>query len=160
MAWFAAALVVVVGASWGFPPASLGEGPALGERDVARTDPPHLPAVEDLTAFLDGKRWGDSLREIQSRIAAAQGQRTAATMATALKELGYVGLVVDPDAKTALLRLPDGRVRRLHPGEKLPDGRVLAAVTGNSLKLRTAAGAEEVLDLFPPLPAEARIAPE
>lgn len=118
------------------------------ERPLAGT--PRNPPPEDLTAFLDVKRWGISLREINARIAEEEGQRQGGRpgLNPALKALGYVGLVVEADANTVLLTTAEGTVARLEPGDPLPDGRILAAVAGHSITLRAAGGALEVLELF------------
>ena len=113
---------------------------------------PENPALEDLTAFLDVKRWGLSLREVNARIAAEEAQRQGrrSGLNPALKELGYVGLVVEADANTVLLTTTEGTVARLEPGDALLDGRILAAVEGNSITLRAANGGElEVLETVP-----------
>lgn len=101
---------------------------------------------EDLTAFLDTKRWGRSLREIQAEAAAAGvGPRLNPVLAG----MGYVGLIVTEDRSAMLLRLADGTVKRLQIGDRTPDGRVLSSVTDNTLTLRGRDGMEEVLELFP-----------
>ena len=110
------------------------------------------PAAEDLTAFLDVKRWGVSLRDVNDRLAAEEAARLGrgSGLNAALKALGYVGLVAEADANTVLLTTTDGIVARLEPGDTLRDGRVLAEVDGNSITLRAAdGGAVEVLELFP-----------
>ena len=117
--------------------------------DQSLGDATQNPSSEDLTAFLDVKRWGVSLREVNDRLAGEEAGRRSG-LNPALKALGYVGLVVEADANTVLLTTTDGTVARLEPGDTLPDGRVLAEVEGNSITLRAAdGGAVEVLELFP-----------
>ena len=146
--WLVAAVVLALAAfAWLLPiphPSDADSNAGLQLGDAPATPPP-----EDLAAFLDGKRWGTSLREVNERIAREEGQRGSG-LNPALKALGYVGLVVEADADTVLLTTAAGAVARLEPGDALPDGRVLAEVGGNSITLRPADGGEvEVLELFP-----------
>ena len=146
----AAALIVL---AWLIPIPNPEATAAAAERPL--TDAPRNPPPEDLTAFLDVKRWGMSLREINARIAEEEAQRQGRRpgLNPALKALGYVGLVVVADANTVLLTTAEGTVARLEPGDPLPDGRILAAVAGHSITLREAGGsAVEVLELFPRAP--------
>lgn len=147
--WFLAAVLLVAIAAWLVPipdPADTDAG-----ADQSLGDAPQIPTSEDLTAFLDVKRWGVSLREVNDRIAEEEariGRRSG--LNPALKALGYVGLVVEAEANTVLLTTTEGTVARLELGDTLPDGRVLAEVEGNSITLRAADGGEvEVLELFP-----------
>lgn len=147
--WFAAAVLLVAIAAWLVPVSDPAD--TDGGADQSLGDALHYPPSEDLTAFLDVKRWGVSLREVNDRIAeeeARLGRRSG--LNPALKALGYVGLVVEAEANTVLLTTTEGTVARLEPGDTLPDGRVLAQVEGNSITLRAADGDEiEVLELFP-----------
>ena len=149
IAFFATAVVLIALA--GLLPIPNSEATAAAtERRLA--DIPQNPPPEDLTAFLEVKRWGASLREINARIAEEEAQRQGRRpgLNPALKALGYVGLVEEADANTVLLTTLEGTVVRLEPGDPLPDGRILAAVAGHSITLREAgSGAEEVLELFP-----------
>ena len=123
---------------------------AIADRPLGDA-PQNLPP-KDLTAFLDVKRWGISLRDLNARMAEEERQSLEARsgLNPALKALGYVGLVVEADSNTVLLTTTEGTVARLEPGDALPDGRVLAAVQGNGITLRAADGGEvEVLELFP-----------
>ena len=121
--------------------------PDVGTRDRA-TGVDALAAVgeEDLSAFLDTKRWGRSLREIQEE---ARAEVQGAGLNPALVEMGYVGLIVTGDDNAMLLRLPEGGVVRLTFGDRTPDGRTLSAIGDNSLTLKSGDGTEEVLELFP-----------
>ena len=112
-------------------------------------------AEEDLTAFLDTKRWGRSLREIQEeRAATAAAAGAGRGINPILVEMGYVGLIVTKDHSAMLLTLPTGDIARLTLGDQTPDGRTLSSITDNTLTLASSDGAEEVLELFPsPAPA-------
>lgn len=151
---FVAAAAALIVLAWLLPIPSP-EAAAAAQRPLI--DTPKDPTPEDLAAFLDVKRWGLSLREVNARIAEekAQSQGGRAGLNPALKALGYVGLVVEADANTVLLATAEGPVARLEPGDPLPDGRILAAVAGHSITLREAdGGAVEVLELFPRPAAE------
>ena len=153
---FAATAAALIVLAWLLPIPNPEATAAPAERPL--TDIPKNPPSEDLAAFLDVKRWGLSLREINARIAEEEAQRQGRRpdLNPALKALGYVGLVVEADANTVLLTTAEGTVARLEPGDPLPDGRILAAVAGHSITLREAgSGAVEVLELFPRPPAEA-----
>lgn len=109
-------------------------------------------AEEDLTAFLDTRRWGRSLREIHGE----QGANDRANgINPVLAEMGYVGLIVSHDRSAMLLTLPDGEVARLGVGDRTPDGRTLSSITDNTLTLSDANGSAEVLELFPRATLEA-----
>lgn len=103
---------------------------------------------ENLTAFLDTKRWGRSLREIQAERDAAE-RGAEAGINPVLAEMGYVGLIVTAEHTAMLLALPDGTVARHHLGDPTPDGRTLSSLTDNTLTLRSSDGTEEMLELFP-----------
>ena len=104
-------------------------------------------AGEDLTAFLDTKRWGRSLRELQAEARAEARGRGG--LNPVLVEMGYVGLIVTGDDNAMLLQLPAGGVARLVLGDRTPDGRTLAAIADNTLTLKSGDGTEQVLELFP-----------
>ena len=106
-------------------------------------------AGEDLTAFLDTERWGQSLRERLASRAAAENAATGSGLNPVLTEMGYVGLIVTKDDSAMLLTLPEGGVTRHVLGDRTPDGRTLSALTDNTLTLRSSDGTEEVLELFP-----------
>ncbi|MDE0004261.1 MAG: hypothetical protein OXQ29_16350 [Rhodospirillaceae bacterium] len=153
--WFVAALLFPAVLAWLLPVSNPADTNSIADRlpgDAPRKLPP-----EDLAAFLDVKRWGISLREINARIAKEEAQRlgSRSDLNPALKALGYVGLLVEADANTVLLTTTEGMIARLEPGDALPDGRVLAEVQGNSITLRAADGGEvEVLELFPRPPPQ------
>ena len=127
---------------------------AIRDRDTGNDTTTAAIAPEDLTAFLDTKRWGRSLREIQAeRDAAARAETDG--LNPVLVEMGYVGLIVTTDHSAMLLRLPEGDVARLTLGDNTPDGRTLSSITENTLTLTGEDGSEEVLELFPGRPAEA-----
>lgn len=146
----AAALIVL---AWLLPIPTPAAAAAAAESPL--TDTPENPPPEDLTAFLDVKRWGVSLREINDRIDDETARRGRSGLNPALKALGYVGLVVEAEANTVLLTTTEGAIARLEPGDTLPDGRLLVAVQGTSITLRPGGGgALEVLELFPRPPVQ------
>ena len=153
--WFVAAVVALAVLAWLLPISNPADTDSNADRRLG--DAPQNPPPEDLTAFLDVKRWGISLREVNARIAEEEAQLGRKSgLNPALKALGYVGLVVEADSNTVLLTTTEGTVARLEPGDTLPDGRVLADVQGNSITLRAANGGEvEVLELFPRPPTQA-----
>ena len=112
---------------------------------VAQTAP-----EEDLSAFLASRRWGLSLQDIQDA-EAKEADAVGASINPVLAKMGFVGLIVTTDERAVLLRSPDGRVDRVTPGDTLPDGRTLVAVTDNDLTLKAEGVREEVLTLFPPI---------
>ena len=156
LTWFVAAAALVLAVlAWLLPISNPADTDSNADQPLG--DAPKIPPPEDLTAFLDVKRWGISLREVNERIAEEEAQRLGrrSGLNPALKELGYVGLVVEADANTVLLTTTEGTVARLEPGDTLPDGRVLTEVEGNSVSLRAANGGEvEVLELFPRPPTQ------
>ena len=145
---FATLAVALAAAAWLWPVSAPHRN--TGDADLSLGEPPQRPAPEDLTAFLDLKRWGGaSLREANAD-AAARGNQRGPGLNPALKELGYVGLVVEAGTSTVLLTTADGTLARLHPGDALNDGRILVAIAHNSITLRAATATEtEVLELFP-----------
>ncbi|MCY3814656.1 MAG: hypothetical protein OXH15_22990 [Gammaproteobacteria bacterium] len=150
--WVAGAAFALIVLAWVVPVSNPADAANASDRPLS--DAPRTPPREDLTAFLDVNRWGISLREINDRIAQEASQDRRAGLNPALKALGYVGLVVEAAANTVLLTTTEGTVARLEPGHVLPDGRVLAAVEGNSITLRSPeTGAMDVLELFPRPPA-------
>ena len=129
-------------------PVSVHDAAVAQDRTV--DDVPAGTAVpqEDLTAFLDTKRWGRSLREIQAELADAKGV-VAGGINPVLAEMGYVGLIVTEDRYAMLLTLPDGKVARHALGDLTPDGRTVSALTDNTLTLTGSDDTEQVLELFP-----------
>lgn len=135
------------------PEPEKGQGPR-GIPDGIAT---RAPAPQDLRVFLESRRWGDeSLQNLQQRAATAEG---AAAKRQARDAIGLVGLTTLQDRRVSLIRLPDGGIARFLPGDRLPDGRVLKLATETTLTLEgTEDGQTDVLDLFPPIPAELRLA--
>ena len=147
---FVAAVLILAVLAWLVPVSNPADTGAFVDR--SHQGAPQKPPPKDLAVFLDVKRWGISLRDLNARIAEEERQRLdgRSGLNPALKALGYVGLVVEADSNTVLLTTTEGTVARLEPGDALPDGRVLADVQGNSITLRAADGGEvEVLELFP-----------
>ena len=136
-----AALLVPVGAP---PGAVAGAGEGV---DVPLAE----GAPEDLSAFLENRRWGISLQAVRAAEAGAADQEAAVD--PALVEMGYIGLIVTQDARSVLLQLPGGDIARVAQGERVPDGRILAAIADNTLTLKSEDGREEVLALFPRIAA-------
>ena len=116
-------------------------------------------APEDLSAFLDSRRWGASLREILEAEAekARQAAQPKSAINPVLAKMGFVGLIVTRGESAVLLEAPEGGVTRFAPGDTLPDGRTLVSVTDNSLTLKGEDRPEEVLTLFPPVRSESSI---
>ena len=125
--------------------------PAVSRRNFPR------PSPEDLSAFVGSERWGISLEDVLEEAAAADLARRG--LNPALRAMGFLGLIETVDATAVLLADPEidgGGIIQLAPGDSLPDGRVLTAVTDNSITLTgssegaDAEGAhQEVLLLFP-----------
>ena len=116
-------------------------------------------AAEDLSAFLDSRRWGASLREILEAEAerarqAEEAKQPKSAINPALAKMGFVGLIVTRGRSAVLLEAPQGGVARFAAGDALPDGRTLVSVTDNSLTLKGDDLPEEVLTLFPPVRSE------
>ena len=159
LAGFAAAALLVMLLAWLLPVGAQSADRAGAQDAAIDAAPPTVPPAEDLAGFLAGTRWGESLADIDARIA-EESQPDAALTAQRANERGlnYVGLLADDSATAVLFTLRDGRVIRLRPGERLPDGRLVADVAPNTVTLRRpdAPAAEDVLDLFPPLPLPPR----
>ena len=71
--------------------------------------------------------------------------------------MGFVGLITTVERTAMILMLPEGEITRLELGATLPDGRILAAVTENSLTLRDENQQEEKLLLFPQVPTDSTV---
>lgn len=112
-------------------------------------------APEDLSLFLDSRRWGGAtLQEVQRREAEADA---ATAGRRAIDKVGLVGLVSVEDRRVALIRLPDGSVVRFVPGDTLSDGRRVKTPTTGTVTLEgNEEGQTEVLALFPPIPQALR----
>jgi hypothetical protein len=165
------AILVTVLAAFAIPPGVSVADETTDGRGAFASDLPGA-APEDLSAFVASDRWGVSFEELMETIAAEELSRRG--LNPALKRMGFLGLIEAGDAIAVLLASaePDaGGIIQLAPGDTLPDGRVLAAVTDNSITLVSspdgtvpadvdAAGAHrEVLLLFPrgePDPATGR----
>lgn len=148
-----AALAVVVVAALSVPVGLPDERVGGGGGPALMASPPDLLQEEDLSALLASDRWGVSLQEIIDRHAA---ELAAAALAAAdiemtreLAEIGFVGLMLEPEAYAVLLVMPNGKISRLTGGDTLPDGRTLVSVTGNSLTLEGSDGQRDLLPLFP-----------
>lgn len=162
---YAAAAVLAAGLAALALPVGMQEGPAPENRDPLAATSPALAPEEDLSAFIDSRRWGLSLAEADARRAEADAQAAEATrQRTALERIGFVGLTGSAQGRGAnagwkerkvLLVLPDGGLGRFAVGEALPDGRVLAAIADNALTL-AAQDETEVIELFPAPDAERR----
>ena len=107
------------------------------------------PEPEDLGAFLESRRWGVFAEE---KVAEEPPPEEPA-LNPALARMGFVGLIETGDESAVLLESPEGGITRVAPGETLPDGRTLVSVTDNHLTLKGEGVPEEVLTLFPPVPA-------
>ena len=128
------------------PPPATG---AQAEAGAAMLEGVAEAAPEDLTAFLDIRRWGAPAPKPEPAT-----KEPGPTLNPILAEMGYVGLIAVQDELAVLLALPEGEVVRMLPGDTLPDGRILVSATDDDLTLRGDDGRSEVLTLFPPLPAE------
>ena len=96
------------------------------------------------------------MQDVQRRAAAVD---TAPAERRAADKVGLVGLTAMKDRRASLIRLPDGGVVRFVPGDILPDGRGVKAATDKTVTLAgDDDGQAEVLDLFPPVPEELRVA--
>ena len=109
-------------------------------------------APEDLGAFLASRRWGVFEPEVtEPAPAPTPAEPDGPSLEPAFAKLGFVGLIVTGGEHAVLLRLPEGGVARVAPGDVFPDGRVLVSVSDNHLVLRGEGLSEEVLTLFPPV---------
>ena len=98
-------------------------------------------APEDLSAFVASDRWGISLEDVLETVAAEE--RAGRGLNPALRRMGFLGIIETGDYIAVILAGPvldGGGIVQLAPGDTLPDGRVLAAVTDNSITLTSSAG--------------------
>ena len=144
---FAGGAVVAAALAMPVPPLATG-----AHADAAATMPEGATeaAPEDLTAFLDIRRWGAPPPAPKPESVEAP----VSALNPILAEMGFVGLIAVQDERAVLLALPEGEIVRMLPGDTLPDGRILMSVADNSLTLRGENAPPEVLTLFPPLPVE------
>lgn len=128
-----------------------------GRRDIPGGTESPTPAPEDLRFFLESRRWGDeTLKDVQQRVARADA---AAAERRAVDKVGLLGVVIVKDHPASLIQLPDGAIARFVPGDTLPDGRGVKETTDRTVTLEESEdGQTEVLDLFPPIPRELRLA--
>ena len=130
-----AAILATVLAAFAIPPGvSRGDGTTDGPGGFSGELPAAVP--EDLSAFVVGDRWGISLEEVLETVSAEEQARRG--LNPVLRRMGFLGLMEAGDAIAVLLASPepdgDG-ILQLAPGDTLPDGRVLTAVTDNSITL-------------------------
>ena len=137
-------------------PVRVSETVANADPSVVLPDAVVEAAPEDLGAFLAIRRWGAPPEEEKEP---APPEEAAPALNPVLAEMGFVGLIAVQDELAVLLALPEGDIVRMLPGDTLPDGRTLVSVSDNSLTLAGAGQPEEVLTLFPRLPAEAAPVP-
>ena len=151
-----AAITATVLVAFAIPAGISGSNPALdGPRGLAGDL--GSSAAEDLNQFAGSVRWGVSLEEILDTVAAEDRARRG--LNPVLKRMGFLGLVESGDVTAVLLATPEsdgGGIIEVSPGEILPDGRILTAVTDNSITLTSGSEVagdtgdpEEVLLLFP-----------
>lgn len=128
-----------------------------GRRDIPGGTESPTPAPEDLRFFVESRRWGDeTLQDVQQRVARADA---AAAERRAPDKVDLLGVVIVKDRPASLIQLPDGAIARFVPGDTLPDGRGVTGATDRTVTLEeTGDGQTEVLDLFPPIPRELRLA--
>ena len=134
-------------------PVRLPEGATVTDLAKRLPESPVEVAPENLTAFLEIRRWGPPPSEPEP----APVEEAEPVLNPALAEMGFVGLIAVQDERTVLLALPEGDIVRKLPGDALPDGRILVSVADNSLTLQGEGGSAEVLTLFPRLPVEPAI---
>lgn len=145
--------LAVVGAALGlvWPVPSPASGVGSVPEGAAR--PPSGRHEADLERLLATARWGAPPLETPS----ADDGDPQDGLNPELVKLGYIGISAAGDDVAVLLRAADGAITRYLPGDALPDGRILAAVTDNAVTLAPAGAGEdtgvelEVLVLFPRL---------
>ena len=136
-------------------PVPLPDGVAATDAAERLPEAPFEVTSEDLSAFLEIRRWGPPPAAPEPEPVA----EAAPALNPVLAEMGFVGLIAVQDERAVLLALPEGEIVRKLPGETLPDGRILVSVADNSLTLRGEGGPAEELTLFPRLPAAPAPAP-
>ena len=153
-AWRLAAVALLAGgatvaAALAMPVTPPEAGRTAGPGDLL-PESPSEPEPEALGAFLESRRWGVFAEE---KVAGEPPPPEEPTLNPALARMGFVGLIETGDERAVLLESPEGGITRVAPGETLPDGRTLVSVTDNHLTLKGEGVPEEVLTLFPPVPA-------
>ena len=130
-----AAILATVVAAFAIPPGvSTGDAATDGPGGFADNLPAAVP--EDLSAFVSSDRWGISLEDVLEAVAAENLARRG--LNPVLRRMGFLGLIETGDVIAVLLADPEidgGGIVQLAPGDTLPDGRVLTAVTDNSITL-------------------------
>ncbi len=151
-----AAILVTVVAAFAVPPGVSAIDPGVGSGGGFSGG---LPAVvpEDLSDFASSGRWGVSLEDVLGEIEAENLERRG--LNPELRRMGFLGFIETVNGTVVLLADPEldgGGIIQVAPGETVPDGRVLTAVTDNSITLTSrsegtdiADGEQEVLLLFP-----------
>ena len=132
-------------------PVRLPEGAASVDLEDRLPEAPEEAVSEDLTAFLEIRRWGPPPEPPEPEPGPVED--AAPALNPVLAEMGFVGLIAVQDERAVLLALPEGEIVRKVPGDTLPDGRTLVSVADNSLTLQGEGAPAEVLTLFPRLPA-------
>ena len=130
----AAILATVLAAFAISPGISSGDAATDGPGGFSGNLPPAVP--EDMSVFVSSDRWGVSLEDVLEAAAAENLARRG--LNPALKSMGFLGLIETGDVIAVLLADPEldgGGIIQLAPGDTLPDGRVLTAVTDNSITL-------------------------
>ena len=130
------------------------ESPESAEFDARLPEAPLPGSPEDLSAFLEIRRWGSPPPE-PTKPEPEAAEESVPVLNPVLAEMGFVGLIATEDERAVLLALPEGQIVRMLPGDTLPDGRILVSVADNSLTLKGDGVVAEELTLFPrliPLP--------
>ena len=130
-------------------PVRLPEGGASAGPGERLPEAPAEAAPEDLSAFLEIRRWGPPPAEPEPDPV----EQSAPALNPVLAEMGFVGLIAVQDERAVLLALPEGEIVRKLPGDTLPDGRILVSVDDNNLTLKAEGLPAEELTLFPRFPA-------
>ena len=148
-----AAILATIALALGIPPCIADNASAAGGGNGLSGE---LPAwtPEDLSGFAGSERWGVSLADVLEEAAGQDQARRG--LNPELRRMGFLGFIETPDGTVVLLadRDQDGGIVQVAPGDTVPDGRVLTAVTDNSITLATnaadgASEGREVLLLFP-----------
>ena len=147
-----AALGAALGAAcaWRVPPFETRTVLPSGSSEPAGRSIGVLPDPVPPGDFFAIRRWGDRpLRAVREAVAVGAPSGPAQPV---FGPVVLVGTIEAGGVPAALVRLSDGRVVRVAPGRALPDGRVVAFVSGDRVVLRAPDGAREALAVFPVLP--------